>query len=54
MSKYDVEIATKCPLRIDNHLDIAINDGKGHSKVIPGMLPAIGAYGNHLFGPLNS
>ena len=35
---------TDCPHRYDNRLDDPINDGKGHSKVISGMLPRTRAY----------
>ena len=46
-------IATECPRRNDNHLDGAINDGDGHSKVISSTLQRIRAYNDHLLGTLN-
>ena len=53
-SKSDLEIATDSPCRNDNGLDLAINDGKGQSKVISCIVLGVRAYGDHLLGVLNA
>lgn len=53
-SKSDVLVATEYPRRTDNRLDIVINDGKGHSKLISYILPSIFAHGDCLLGTFNA